>query len=159
MVQFYWSGGSMTFSLEYFKAGKPAKGVLVLKTACEHVSVARLEEIQSLFRGCTQESCVAGRQNNNSGQKVLGKFSCPTSSSKQDQLWDWIRLLWSISRLALKTFSDREWNVSGQSVNWFISCSKLAFYLLLLFIYFLAFRLISHVSVFINGDRKLIYGF
>lgn len=47
IVQFYWSGGLMTFSLEYLKAGEPARGVLVLKTACEHVCVARLEELQS----------------------------------------------------------------------------------------------------------------
>lgn len=48
VVQFYWARGSMTFSLECLKAGEPARGVLVLKTAFEHVCVARLEEIQSL---------------------------------------------------------------------------------------------------------------
>lgn len=51
MVQFYWARGLMTFSLECLKAGEPASfgsGVLVLKTAFEHVCVARLEEIQSL---------------------------------------------------------------------------------------------------------------
>lgn len=47
MVQFYYSGGLMTFSLEYLKAEEPARGILGLKTACEHVSVARLEETQS----------------------------------------------------------------------------------------------------------------
>lgn len=47
MVQFYWFGALMTFLFEYLKAEEPARGILGLKTACEHVCVARLEETQS----------------------------------------------------------------------------------------------------------------
>lgn len=96
----------MTSSLQYCKAGKPARGILVLKAAHEHVCIARLEEFDSHFSQRLNPGMLQSRKagQGNAGQKELTEVSSPTSCSKQGQLQDQIRLLGSLFSFTLKTF-------------------------------------------------------